>query len=66
MTPHERAAFMQGKRKELTESFGNDVWEFHKPTGEEDPRRILKAKWVLKWTKNDDGTPRAKARLALQ
>ncbi|CAK0855240.1 unnamed protein product, partial [Prorocentrum cordatum] len=60
MTPHERAAFMQGKRKELTEFFGNDVWEFHQPTGEEDPRRILKAKWVLKWTKNDDGTPRAK------
>ncbi|CAK0820802.1 unnamed protein product [Prorocentrum cordatum] len=64
MTPHERAAFMQGKRKELTEFFGNDVWESHKPTGEEDPRRILKAKWVLKWTKNDDGAPRAKARLA--
>ncbi|CAK0833042.1 unnamed protein product, partial [Prorocentrum cordatum] len=66
MTPHERAAFMQSKRKELAEFFGNDVWEFHKPTGEEDPRRILKAKWVLKWTKNDDGTLRAKARLALQ
>ncbi|CAK0848365.1 unnamed protein product [Prorocentrum cordatum] len=60
MTPHERAAFTQGKRKELTEFFGNDVWEFHKPTGEEDPRRMLKAKWVLKWTKSDDGTPRAK------
>ncbi|CAK0823386.1 unnamed protein product, partial [Prorocentrum cordatum] len=60
MTPHERAAFIQGKQKELTEFFGNDVWEFHKPTGEGGPRRILKAKWVLKWTKNDDGTPSAK------
>ncbi|CAK0802739.1 unnamed protein product, partial [Prorocentrum cordatum] len=66
MTPHERAALTQGKRKELTEFFGNDVWEFHKPTGEEDPRRMLEAKWVLKWTKNDDGTQRAKARLVLQ
>eukprot|EP00959_Pyramimonas_sp_CCMP1952_P177036 3700332-Pyramimonas_sp.AAC.1 len=65
MTSHGRAASMQGKRKELTEFFGNDVWEFHKPTSEEDPRRILKAKWALRWT-NDDGTPRAKARLALQ
>ncbi|CAK0884931.1 unnamed protein product, partial [Prorocentrum cordatum] len=66
MTPHERAAFMRGKRKDLTEFFGSDVWEFHKLTGEEDFRRILMAKWVIKWTKNDDGTPRAMARLVLQ
>jgi hypothetical protein len=59
MTPRERAAFMDGKRKELEEFFGNEVWEFHKPTGDEDPMRILKAKWVLKWTENDDGTSSA-------
>eukprot|EP00959_Pyramimonas_sp_CCMP1952_P273970 5726940-Pyramimonas_sp.AAC.1 len=62
MTPHERAAFMDGKRKELEEFFGNEVWEFHKPTGDEDPKLILKAKWVLKWTTNDVGTPTARYR----
>ena len=66
MGPDERASFMDGKRQELSEFFGNDVWEFHEPTGNEDPDRILKAKWVLKWTKWPDGTPRAKARLVLQ
>eukprot|EP00959_Pyramimonas_sp_CCMP1952_P438744 9185558-Pyramimonas_sp.AAC.1 len=66
MTPRERAALMDGKRKVLEELFGHEVWEFHKLAGDEDPGRNLKAEWALKWTKNDDGTPRAKARLVLQ
>ena len=40
--------------------------EFHKPTGVEDPKGIHVAKWVFKWAKNDDDTPRAKAILVLQ
>ncbi len=66
MKPDERASFMKGKRDELKEFFGNGVWEFHHPDGTEDPNRILKAGWVLKWTKWEDGSPRAKARLVLQ
>eukprot|EP00959_Pyramimonas_sp_CCMP1952_P365816 7661179-Pyramimonas_sp.AAC.1 len=46
---------MDGKRKELDEIVRN-----------EDPKRILMARWVLKWTENDGGAPRAKARLVLQ
>eukprot|EP00959_Pyramimonas_sp_CCMP1952_P433448 9076813-Pyramimonas_sp.AAC.1 len=57
---------MEGQRKELAEFFANDAREFHKLTGEEDARGIPQVKWVLKWAKNDDGTPGAKARLALQ
>eukprot|EP00959_Pyramimonas_sp_CCMP1952_P023587 495996-Pyramimonas_sp.AAC.1 len=66
MAARERAAFMDGKRKELGELFGHAVRELHKPTGDEGPERILKAKWVLTWTKDDDSAPRATARLVLQ
>ncbi|CAK0877270.1 unnamed protein product, partial [Prorocentrum cordatum] len=56
MTPRGRVAFVDGKVKELEEFSDEDVWEFHKPTRTEDPKRILEAKWALQWSKNDDGT----------
>ena len=41
------------------------VWDVHR--GEEpEAERVLKARWLLKWTKNPDGSDRAKARLVLQ
>ena len=46
---------MQAKIKELENFFKNE-------TGL-DPDRILKAHFILTWKKNEDGTPRAKAKL---
>ena len=61
----DRVAFIEAKRKELGSFFTNSVWEF--ATEAEAPAgRILKAHFILKWSKNSDGTPRAKARLIIQ
>ncbi|CAE7901478.1 GIP [Symbiodinium sp. KB8] len=61
----DRLAFIEAKRKELGSFFTNSVWEF--ATEAEAPAgRILKAHFILKWSKNSDGTPRAKARLIIQ
>ena len=60
-----RAAFVKAKRAELEEFFSNMVWSVHR--GERpDAKRVLNARWLLKWSKNPDGTDRAKARLVLQ
>ena len=34
--------------------------------GTDNQQRILKARFILKWSKNEDGSPRAKARLIVQ
>ena len=64
LTAPERAEFSHAKRKELTEFFSNEVWDVASDKTTDD--RILKARWLLKWSKNPDGTPRAKARLIIQ
>ncbi|CAE7334635.1 RE2, partial [Symbiodinium microadriaticum] len=61
----DRLAFIDAKRKELGSFFTNSVWEFGTES-EAPPGRILKAHFILKWSKNPDGTPRAKARLIIQ
>lgn len=65
MSPEERSQFMEAKRKELQEFFSNHVWSFAHDD-EVDEHRTMRAKWVLKWSTNTDGTPRAKARLVIQ
>ena len=55
----------EAKQKELSSFFQNNVWIFSSEE-EADPQRILKARFILNWKKNDDGTPRAKARLIRQ
>ena len=40
----------------------NQVWEFSHE-GEAPANRVLKAHFILKWSKHPDGSPRAKARL---
>ena len=60
----DRLAFIDAKRKELGSFFTNSVWEFGTES-EAPPGRILKAHFILKWSKNPDGTPRAKARLIM-
>jgi len=65
MTLHERELFMQAKVKELKSFFEHGVWEFS--TSEEaDASRTLSSRLLLKWSKNTDGTPRAKARLIVR
>ena len=65
MTLHERELFMQAKVKELKSFFENGVWEFS-TAAEADPSRTLSSRLLLKWSKNPDGTPRAKARLIVR
>ena len=65
MTVQERAQFMKAKVAELESFFENGVWteDF---AGQPDPKRTLKGRFLLKWSKNPDGTPRAKARFVIQ
>ncbi|CAJ1428371.1 unnamed protein product [Effrenium voratum] len=58
-------SFIEAKRKELASFFQNQVWEFSDES-EAPAQRILRAHFILKWSKNEDGSPRAKARLITQ
>ena len=65
MTPDERAQFKAAKVKELKSFFENQVWTFES-VREAEPARTLTSRMLLKWSKNPDGTPRAKARLIVR
>ena len=65
MNLHERELFMQAKVRELRSFFENGVWEFSTAAAA-DPSRTLSSRLLLKWSKNPDGTPRAKARLIVR
>ena len=65
MTPHDRSLFLVAKIKELKSFFDNGVWEFVNES-DADPTRTLKARFLLKWSKDANGMPRAKARLIIQ
>ena len=65
LTMHEREQFMQAKIKELRSFFENGVWEFSS-VRDADPQRTLTSRMLLKWSKNPDGSPRAKARLVVR
>ena len=62
---NQRELFQAAKVKELKSFFENGVWEFQS-TREADPARTLSSRMLLKWAKNPDGTPRAKARLIVR
>ena len=65
MSQADRLAFLEGKKKELESFFTNDVWVYdHEQNAPKE--RVLKAHFILKWSKNEDGSPRAKARLITQ
>ena len=66
MSLEDRLAFLTAKRKELESFFQNDVWELVYDDGSIPPDRILKAHFILKWSKWPNGDPRAKARLITQ
>ena len=61
----DRLAFIKAKQAELASFFQNDVWEVDDATSSP-PGRTLRAHFILKWGKHNDGTPRAKARLITQ
>ena len=63
--PHERALFKEAKVKELRSFFDHGVWAFQ-TTADADEARTLTSRILLKWSKNEDGSPRAKARLIVR
>ena len=65
MSLSDRMAFQQAKQKELASFFENEVWTFDSQSNAVEGR-TLRAKFILNWKKNPDGTPRAKARLICQ
>ena len=65
MTTADRRAFYEAKQKELESFFHNQVWHFDQMANAE-ASRVLRARFLLNWKKNSDGTPRAKARLVVQ
>ena len=65
LSAEERQQFYAAKVKELKSFFENGVWEFS-TVDEADPSRVLTSRILLKWAKNPDGTPRAKARLVVR
>ena len=65
LTVEERSQFMAAKVKELKSFFENGVWEFN-TTREAEASRTLTSRMILKWSKNPDGSPRAKARLIVR
>ena len=60
MSLSDRLAFKEAKQKELASFFQNDVWVFDEEANAR-PDRILRAKFILNWKTNADGSPRAKA-----
>ena len=65
LTLEERLQFQSAKQKELRSFFENQVWEFDNVSNA-DPARTMTARMLLKWSKNEDGSPRAKARLIVR
>ena len=65
LTAAEKELFLQAKVKELQSFFENGVWEFS-TSADAIPERTLTSRILLKWSKNTDGTPRAKARLVVR
>ena len=63
--PHERALFKEAKIKELKSFFDHHVWILQ-TVKEADPARTLSSRILLKWSRNPDGAPRAKARLIVR
>ena len=57
MSLADRMAFIEAKRKELESFFQNDVWEMVHNDGTIPADRILKAHFILKWSKWPNGEP---------
>eukprot|EP00435_Cladocopium_sp_Y103_P035989 s155_g9.t1 len=65
MSLSDRLKFKEVKQKELSSFFENDVWVFDDEVNAK-TGRVLRARFILNWKTNPDGSPRAKARLICQ
>ena len=65
LTQAEQQLFFEAKCKELRSFFECGVWEFT-TSDKAEADRTLSSRMLLKWAKNPDGTPRAKARLVVR
>ena len=65
MNAEDKAKFAEAKRAELQSFFDNQVWEQDR-SEVTDPDKVLRARFLLKWSRNADGSYRAKARLVIQ
>ena len=65
MSLTDRLAFQEAKQKELSSFFENEVWIMEDENKAQEGR-TLRAKFILAWKKNPDGSPRARARLICQ
>ena len=65
LSANDRALFQEAKIKELRSFFEHNVWHFDSAENA-DPARTLTARMLLTWSKNPDGSPRAKARLIVR
>ena len=63
MSASKLAALAEARQKELQSLFDNCVWSY---TSSADPRRTMRARFLLKWRTGEGGQPDAKARLVLQ
>jgi len=65
LTQAEKELFYHAKMKELKTFLECGVWECT-TTSDSIPEKTLTSRMLLKWSKNADGTPRAKARLVVR
>ena len=61
MSLEDRLAFVEGKRAELA-----SIWEIETEPHRVDHSRVMRARFVLKWTQDSKGNPRAKASVGWQ
>eukprot|EP00959_Pyramimonas_sp_CCMP1952_P018081 382950-Pyramimonas_sp.AAC.1 len=62
MNAKDMANLAEAKRAELQSFFDNQVGEQDQHEVS-DPNKVLRARFLLKWSRNADGSCRAKARL---
>ena len=65
MSLEDKLLFQKAKMDELRSFFTDGVWSYQ-TTREADPQRTLTSRMLLKWPRNPDGSPRAKARLVVR
>ena len=61
MSLEDRLAFIEGKKAELASIFENQVWEIELHPEKVDWNRVMKARFVLKWSADNNGKPTRKS-----
>ena len=58
MSLEDRLAFIEGKKAEVASIFEIQVWEIELRPEKVDWNRVMKARFVLKWSADNNGNPR--------